>query len=159
MIVTSAELLHEKGFYKERACREVRSTYLENSSYNIPHVFSCMTEFAASNTGAETVIADRDGFVLESICKVILALCHGSDKDTYAFLRVEILNIVSNSDNFSIETECDLATIRWQMVCDRVLDNLEQLLLRIDRSYRQLVQQLYHQTSEPLECSRNSNGR
>jgi hypothetical protein len=44
------------------------------------------------------------------------------------------------------------------VVGNRVLDDLEQLLLGIGRANGQTVQQLDHQTGETLECAGNANG-
>lgn len=45
------------------------------------------------------------------------------------------------------------------MVGDRVLDNLEKLFLRVGRTDGESVEQLHHETGEPLECSRDTDGR
>ena len=44
------------------------------------------------------------------------------------------------------------------MVGDGVLDDLEQLLLRVGRANGQAVKQLNHQTSEALERTGNADG-
>ena len=45
------------------------------------------------------------------------------------------------------------------MVGDGVLDDLQQLFLRIHRSNGESMQQLHHETGEPLEGSGDTNGR
>lgn len=45
------------------------------------------------------------------------------------------------------------------MVGDGVLDDLQQLLLRVGGTNGETVKQLHHQTSETLESSGNANGR
>jgi hypothetical protein len=45
------------------------------------------------------------------------------------------------------------------VVGDRVLNDLEELLLRVGGTNRQAVEQLDHQTSKPLERSGNADGR
>jgi hypothetical protein len=44
------------------------------------------------------------------------------------------------------------------VVRDWVLDHLEKLLLRVDRSDRKPVEELNHETSKSLECTWNANG-
>ena len=45
------------------------------------------------------------------------------------------------------------------MVGDRVLDDLQKLLLGVDRSNREAMKKLDHETSESLEGTRNANRR
>ena len=42
------------------------------------------------------------------------------------------------------------------MISDGILDDLEQFLLRVDRSDGESVQQLNHKTGESLECPGNA---
>jgi hypothetical protein len=88
-----------------------------------------MAEFAASNTRTETVIADADGFVLESVGKIVLAFGHGSDKDTYTFSGSQVLDIVLYPDDFSIKAESDLSTVRGKMVSYGVFNDFQEFLL------------------------------
>ena len=44
------------------------------------------------------------------------------------------------------------------MIGDWILDDLEQLLLRIGRAYGESMKELHHQTSETLEGAGNANG-
>ena len=90
-----------------------------------------MTELTAGNTGTQTVVADTDLVVFEGIRKVIVALGHGSDEDANALLGPQGLDVVGGADDRRLETEGDLAAVGRQMVCDGVLDDLEQFLLRI----------------------------
>lgn len=55
-------------------------------SYNVPHIFGSMAELTAGHTGAQTVVADTDGVVLESIGEIVLTFSHCSDKNTDAFI-------------------------------------------------------------------------
>lgn len=118
-----------------------------------------MAEFAAGNTGTETVVADTNGVVFELIGKVIATFGHGAHKDADTLLVAQRFNIVPDANHRRIETEGNLAAVGRQMVGDGVFDHLEQLLLRIGRADRQAVQQLHHQSSKPLECSRNAHRR
>lgn len=88
-----------------------------------------MAELAASNTGRQAEVADTDGVILESICKIVAALCHGTDEDANALLWAKILNVVPHTDNRSIKTEGDLTAVGRQVISDRVLDDLEKLFL------------------------------
>lgn len=47
-----------------------------------------------------------------------------------------------------------LMCARWEMICDGVLDDFEQLLRPIDGSNRQPLEQLYHESTESLESPR-----
>ena len=44
------------------------------------------------------------------------------------------------------------------MIGDWILDDLEQLLLRIGRAYGESMKELHYQTSETLEGAGNANG-
>lgn len=70
-----------------------------------------MAKFAACNAGTEIEVTDTDGVVLYCICKVIIALCHGSNENGYAFVFVQALDVVAHSYNLRLEAECYLATI------------------------------------------------
>ena len=88
-----------------------------------------------------------------------MALGHGTDEDRNALLGAQRLDIVLGTDHGGVETHRHLTAVRGQMVGDRVLDDLEELLLRVGGANRQTVEQLDHQTGEPLEGSRNADGR
>lgn len=45
------------------------------------------------------------------------------------------------------------------MIGDWILDDLEELFLRIGGSNRQFVKQLHHKPSETFECPGNTHGR
>ena len=64
-----------------------------------------MAEFAASDAGTETIVADTDGIVLESIRKIVLSFGHGADEDAYTFGRRQIRDIVLDTDNLGIEAK------------------------------------------------------
>lgn len=98
--------------------------------YDIPDVFCGVTELATGHTCTQAVVADTDSVILERIRKVVAALCHSTDEDADALFRRKISDIVAHSDNWSIETQRDLATVWRKVVGDWVLDDLEELLLR-----------------------------
>jgi hypothetical protein len=81
-------------------------------SHDVPYILGSMAKLAARDTGAETVVADADRFVLESICKIVFALSHGSDKDTDAFSWSQVLHVISYPDNFSVKAKGHFSTIR-----------------------------------------------
>jgi hypothetical protein len=124
------------------------------SSNYVPNVFRRMAKLAASDTSTQAVIADTDGLVLEIVGKVILAFGHGTNEDTDAFIWCKALNVVFDSDNLCVEAQRDFPAIRRKMVGYRVLDNLEELFLRVCRSYGQFVEKLDHEPSEALEGTR-----
>lgn len=93
-----------------------------------------MAELAARNTSRETVVADGDLLIHELVGEVISALRHGSDEDTYALARVEVLDVISGAGDLGLETQGDLPAVWRKMVGDGVLDDAQKLLLRVGRS-------------------------
>lgn len=130
--------------------------YSPSRSQNVPHFLRRVAELAAGHTGTETVVADTDRVVLERVGKVIVALGHGTDKDGDALLGTQRLDVILGADHGGVETHGHLAAVGGQVVGDRVLDDLEQLLLRVGGANGEPVEQLNHQTGEPLERSRNA---
>ena len=120
---------------------------------DVPNVLCCVAELAACNAGTEVEVADTDAVVLDSVCEVIVTLCHSTNEDGDALILVEAANVVAQTNNLGVETEGDLAAVWRQVVRDWVLDNLDQLLLGRGGSNLMSVQQLHHQTSEALECT------
>lgn len=118
---------------------------------DVPGIFRSIAEFTAGHAGAEAVGTDADGIVFERVCKIILALGHSTDEDTYALFRTEIRHVVPNTDNLGVEAQGDLSTIRGQVVSNRILYHFEQFLLRVHRSDGQFVKQLDHETCKSLE--------
>ncbi len=110
-----------------------------------------MTEFTACHTGAQAVVANADRIVLEAVGKIIPAFGHGSNENANTLFRCQIRNIVSHTYNLGIEAQCDLSAIGREMVSDGVLDDLEQLLLRIGGANGKSVQELDHQSGESFE--------
>ena len=70
---------------------------------NIPHVLGGVAELAAGDAGAEAVVADADGVVLELVGEVVLAFGHGTDEDADALLQSEVGDVVSDSHDGCIE--------------------------------------------------------
>lgn len=118
-----------------------------------------MTELAACNTGTEGEVADRNRVVLVLVGEAIVTLGHGSNEDTNALLGTEVGHVVTHSHNRCIEGQCDLAAVGRKVVGDRVLDDLEQLLLRGGGANGQFVQELNHKTREALESTRDTHSR
>lgn len=126
---------------------------------DIPCVLGRMAEFTASHAGTQTVIADTDGLVLEGIGEIVVSLCHGTDKNTDAFLRAEGLEVIANTHDRRLVTHGDFAAVGREMVGDGVLDDPEQLLLGICRTNRQPMKQLDHETGKTLEGAWNADRR
>lgn len=101
---------------------------------DVPGVFASVTEFAASDTCAQTVIADTDGFVLERVGKVVFSFRHGPDEHADTFRSPERVDVIPDSDHVGVETQGDLPAIGWEVVRDGILDDLEEFFLRVDRS-------------------------
>lgn len=126
---------------------------------DVPDILGGVAEFTAGHAGAEAVVADGDGVVFERIGKIVAAFRHGTDEDTNALIRIQSLDVISNADNLSIEREGDFSAFGRKVIRDWVLDDLEELLLRIDRPYGEFVKKLDHEASKTLECARNTHGR
>lgn len=92
---------------------------------NVPDVFGGVAKLAAGDTGAEAVVADADGVVLELVCEAVLAFGHGTDEDADALLRSQVGDVVANSNNRCVEGQGHFAAVRWKVVNDWVLDDLE----------------------------------
>lgn len=92
---------------------------------DVPHVLGCVTEFAACHASTQAIVADADGVVLEAVCEVISAFCHGSDKDANTFLGSQVRDVVPYTYHFGVEAQCNLSTIGWKVSGDWVLDDLE----------------------------------
>ncbi len=118
---------------------------------DVPHILGGVAEFATRNAGRETIIADGDLLVDVLVCEVIGSLGHGSDKNADALLLLQALHILAHADQGGVEAQRILPAIGGEMVRDGVLDDLQELLLRVDRSNRESVQELDHQPSESLE--------
>lgn len=70
-----------------------------------------MAEFAARNTSAQTVVADTDRIILERVRKVIMALCHGTDKDTDTLLGTQGIDVVLDPHDWGFVTEGDFTAV------------------------------------------------
>lgn len=103
-----------------------------------------MAEFTAGDTGTQTVVTDTDGVVLKAVGKIIMALGHGTDENGNTLLGIQRLKVILSADNGGLETHGHLAAVRGQVVGDGVLDDLEQLLLRVGGADGQAVEQLDH---------------
>lgn len=115
-----------------------------------------MAELATRHAGTQTEIADTDRIIFERIGKVITTLGHGAHEDTDTFLGTERANIIVDAHDWRIETERDLAAVGREMVGDRVLDDLEEFFLGVGGADGEAVQELHHQSGEPLECARDA---
>lgn len=115
-----------------------------------------MAELAAGDTGTEREVANTDRVVLVLVGEVVATLGHGTDEDTDALLGTEVGNVIADSHDRSVERQRDLAAVGRQVVGDRVLDDLEQLLLRGGGANGEFVQQLNHETGETLESTGNA---
>jgi hypothetical protein len=118
---------------------------------NIPDILRGMTEFTACYAGTEVELADGDAVVLDVVREVVVALGHGAYKDGNALALVEASDIVADTYHLRVETERDLAAVRWKMIGDRVLDDLDELFVGRGRADLMPMQQLDHETGESLE--------
>lgn len=124
-----------------------------------PDILCGVTELAASNTGTEVELADSNAVIFDVVGEIVVALGHGSHENRDALVLTEARDVVAHANNLGIETESDLAAVRWQMVGDGVLDHLDELLLGRSRADLVFVEQLHHQSGEALERSRYADCR
>lgn len=125
-------------------------------SEDVPGFFGGMAEFTAGHTSTQAEVADTDGVILEGISKVIMTLGHGTDKNTNALICIQRLDIVCCSDHGCLETESHLTAVGGQVIGNGILDDLQQLLLRVGRADGEPVKELNHQPGKPLEGPRNT---
>lgn len=97
------------------------------------------SHLSASDGRAQGVLANRNLVIDKSIGEAVLAMSHCSDEDDDVLILWYLLQIRGYFDGCRIEREGNLVRIAWQMVCDWVLDDFEQLFASIDGADRQLV--------------------
>lgn len=107
---------------------------------DVPGIFCSVAKLGACHTSGETEVADGDLLVDELVGEIVGSLRHGADEHADALIWFQGLHILPDLDNRRIETECDLPAVRRQVIRNRVLDNLEQLLLGVRRANRQAMQ-------------------
>lgn len=110
-----------------------------------------MTEFAACHASAQGIVADADGVIFEAVREVVPAFSHRSDKHAYTLLRSQVRYVVPDTYDFGVEAQSNLSAIWWKVIGDRILDDLEQFLLRIRRADGKSMEELNHQAGKPLE--------
>lgn len=125
---------------------------------DVPYILGCMAEFAACNAGTEVELANGDAIVLDVVREIVVALGHGTNEYSDALVLVEASNVVADTYDFRVEAKRYLAAVGREMVCDGVLDHLNELLLRRGGANLVSVQQLHHQASKSLECSGDADG-
>ena len=109
-------------------------------SYNVPDIFGSMAELTAGHTGAQTVVADTDGVVLESIGEIVLTFSHCSNKNTDAFVSSQSLDVILYSHNLGIVTQGNLPTVVWQVIGNGIFDDFKEFLLGVCRPYGKSMQ-------------------
>lgn len=117
-----------------------------------------MAELTTRHTGTETVVADTDRLILEGVGEVVVALGHGTDEDGDALVRLQGLQVVPGAHQGGLETHRHLPAVGGQVVGDGVLDDLEQLLLRVGGADGETVKQLHHETGKSLEGTGDADG-
>ena len=83
-----------------------------------------MAKLAARHAGTETVVTDGDLLVDELVSEVIGPLRHGPDKYADTLRGLELRDVLSNPNNGCVEAERDLPAFWWEMISDRILDDL-----------------------------------
>lgn len=102
-----------------------------HTSDDVPCVFGGMTEFAACHACAQAVIAYADRLVFEAVSEVVFSFCHCANEDANAFAGVQRINVVSNSYHLGVKAEGNLSATWRKVVGDGILDDFEELFLRI----------------------------
>lgn len=95
-----------------RSFRSVK-VHVDSSLDNVPNVLGSVAELAASNTGRERVIADRNGVVLELVREVVIALGHCTYEDADALFCAKVLDVVAHSDHGCVEGQSNLSAVWW----------------------------------------------
>lgn len=119
--------------------------------YDVPGILSRMAELAAGHTGRKAIVADGYLLINISVGKIIGTLRHGANEHADGLVGPETIDVLADAHDRGIETQRDLPAVGWQVVRDRVLNDLEQFLLRVRGLNREPVEQLHHETGEPLE--------
>ena len=96
---------------------------------DVPDVFHSIAELTTCYASAQAVVADADSVIHVHVCKIVLAFGHGADEDANALFGTYVIDVVLDPDDFSVVTEGDLSAIGRKMVCDGILDDLEELFL------------------------------
>lgn len=107
---------------------------------DVPGIFCSVAKLGACHTSRETEVADGDLLVHKLVGEIVGSLRHGADEYADALVWLQGFHILPNLDNGRIETESDLSAVRRQVIRNRVLNNLEQLLLGVCRANRQAMQ-------------------
>jgi hypothetical protein len=126
---------------------------------DVPNVFGSMAELAAGNAGTEVKLANSDAVVFDVVGKVVIAFGHGTYEYCDALALVEIANVVADTYDLGVEAKRNLAAVGGKVIGDRVLDDFDELFLRRRRPDLMSVQELDHESSEPLEGTRNAHCR
>src|SRR3569833_432162 len=128
----------------------------EWSLHDVPGILGCVAELAAGDAGREAIVADGDLLIHILVGEVVRAFGHGSDEDADALVSAQGVDVVSDANDIRLEAQRHLPAVRRQVVGDGVLDDTEELLLRVSGSDGQPVQELHHQAGEALESARDA---
>jgi hypothetical protein len=118
-----------------------------------------MAQLGAGHGCGQRVVGKSNLLVDHSVRKVILTLCHGSDKDAKGLVLLESTDVFADIDDGSLPGQGDLAAVGRKVLSDGVLDDLQELLGGVGGADGKLVEKLDHQTGETLEGTRNTDGR
>lgn len=122
-------------------------------SYNVPELFERTAELATCHRSTQWVVADTDLLVNNAVGKVILAPRHGTDEDSYRMRLGQCGQELGQPDGRRIAGKSELDGVHRQVISDRILDDLEQLLRAVLTANGKLVQELHHEAAESLECA------
>lgn len=118
-----------------------------------------MTELAARYAGRQAVIADGNLLIDILIRKVVGTLGHGTNKHADALVLAQSVDVLADAHNGGVKAERNLAAVGRQMVRNRVLDHLQELLLRVGSLDGQTMKELDHETGEALEGTGDTDRR
>lgn len=93
-----------------------------------------MTKLAARDAGGKTIIANGDLLVHVLVGEIVSTFGHGSNEDAYAFTRIEVFYVIPGADDLGLEAQGDLPAVGRQVIGNRVLDDAQELLLRVGGS-------------------------
>lgn len=100
-------------------------------SEDVPSVLSSVAELAAGHASGEAEVTDRYLIVHVRISEVVRTLGHGTNEDADALVGVELVDVAADTHGWGVKTESDLAALWGQVVGDGVVDDAEELLLRV----------------------------
>lgn len=71
---------------------------------NVPGILGRVAELAARHAGTQTVVANTDRVIFKRIGEIVMPFGHSTHKDTDTFTRANRIDVIFDSDDWSIVT-------------------------------------------------------